>query len=438
MALRTTRRSLVRATGAGLAALSAHAVAGPSVLRLPRREKLNVASIGVGGRGGGNTQGISGENLVAICDVDLQRAAGARNKFPHARFFTDYRELLDEFGDRLDALAVSTPDHMHAPIAIAAMERGIHCYCEKPLTWSIEEAREMARLAREKSLVTQMGNQGTSAGGFRAGVEALRAGVIGPVREVHVWTNRPVWPQAVETPVEEVPVPNHLSWDLWLGCAAEREYHPSYLPFKWRGWYDFGTGALGDMACHTVNLPYMGLELGAPTSAVAETTELFADSYPAGAKVVFEFPERGEKPAVTLNWYEGKVRPSAELMPGRDLPGSGCLIIGEAGRMFSADDYGSRQEIVLDDGSEPVTPEHSLPRSPGHHAEWIAAIRGEGPAPMSNFLHAGPFTEAVLVGDLAMRIGGRIEWDATEMRAKDRPEAGALIRRGYRDGFGIS
>lgn len=434
MSSRFTRRSLVRAAGAGLglAALSPHAVSGPRVLRGARREKLNVACFGVGGRGANNTGAMGGENLIALCDVDAERAKWMRERFPEVPFFADYRQVLDELGEKLDAVVVSTPDHMHAPIAIAAMRRGLHCYCEKPLTWSIEEAREMARLAQEGRLVTQMGNQGTSSGGFRRGVEALRAGVLGPVTQVHVWTNRPVWPQAVARPAETPPVPAHLSWDLWLGCAAERPYHPAYLPFAWRGWHDFGTGALGDMACHTVNLPYLGLELGAPIAATAETTGRFPDSYPAGARVVFEFP------SLTLTWYEGEMRPPADLMEGRELPGSGCLIVGERGWMFSPDDYGSQQEIVLADGTAPELPEPSLPSSPGQHAEWLAAIRGEGPNPMSNFRHGGPFTEAVLVGDLALRLGGRIEWDAENLRAKDRPEAGALIRRGYREGFGIA
>ncbi len=433
MPMRTTRRTFLQGTGASFSL----ALSGPTILRGPLRETLNVAAIGVGGRGWNNLSAIAGENLLAICDVDDVRAKRARETFPDVPYYRDYRELLAEHGDRLDAVAVSTPDHTHAPIALAAMRRGLHCYCEKPLTWSIEEARALATVARERGLVTQMGNQGSAADGFRRGVEALRAGVLGAVREVHVWTNRPVWPQAIARPTDEPEVPATLGWDLWLGPAGERPYSPVYLPFAWRGWHDFGTGALGDMACHTVNLPYRGLELTAPTRAVAETSERFAESYPAGGRVELLFPARGERPAVTLTWYEGKLRPRADLLGERELPPSGCLIVGERGTMFSPDDYGARQEIQLADGGTPELPEPTLPRSPGQHAEWLAACRGAGPAPMSRFELAGPFTEAVLVGDLAIRLGGTIEWDAAALTAGGRPEAGALIRREYRAGFGI-
>lgn len=411
----------------------------PTVIARPRGELLNVACVGVGGRGGGNLGGVAGENVIALCDVDAQRGAGARKRKPDAAWFTDYRELLDAVGDKLDALVVSTPDHMHAPIALAGMRRGLHCYCEKPLTWSIEEARRMNELAAEKGLITQMGNQGTSSGGLRAGVEALRADIVGEVTQVHLWTNRPVWPQAVERPTDSPPVPDTLDWDLFLGCAEERPYHPAYHPFKWRGWLDFGTGALGDMACHTMNLVYLGLELGQPLRVEAETTKRFAESYPAGGKVTFHFPARGSKPPVTLTWYEGAVRPPADLLGAdRKLPGSGCLVVGSEGTLFSPDDYGTRVDITMNGGGKkPPMPEASLPRSPGHHKEWLRAIRGEGPLPMSHFGHAGPFTEAVLVGDLALRLGRPIQWDAEKLRAVGTPEADPIVRRSYRKGFGI-
>jgi len=433
MSRRLHRRDFVKragATGLGLWA------AAPAVLRLPRRDKLNVACFGVGGRGWDNTQAVSGENVVALCDPDEERAAAARAAFPDAPFYADYRELLDAHGERLDAAVVSTPDHMHAPIALAAMRRGLHCYCEKPLTWSIEEARAMASVAREKGLATQMGNQGTAQDGFRAGVQALRAGALGRVSEVHIWTNRPVWPQAIETPEDEPEVPEHLHWNEWLGCAPERPYHPAYLPFLWRGWYDFGTGALGDMACHTVNLAYMGLELDAPTRVEAQSTELFADSYPAGSRIVYSFPARGERAALKYTWYDGSMRPAGDLLGGAEIPGSGCLVVGERGTMFSPDDYGSQQEFRPEDGSELPLPEPAFAKSPGHHAEWLAACRGEGET-MCHFGHAGPFTEAVLLGNLAVRLGKTIEWDSRAMKAKGLSEADALIRREYRGGFSI-
>jgi len=293
--------------------------------------------------------------------------------------------------------------------------------------------------AREKGLATQMGNQGTARDGFRAGVDALRAGILGPVSEVHIWTNRPVWPQAIERPAGEQAVPAGLHWDEWLGCAPERPFHTGYHPFKWRGWYDFGTGALGDMACHTVNLAYMGLGLTSPERIEATSTKLFAETYPAGARITYTFPSRGDAPGVKLVWYDGKQRPDADLLGGRKLPRSGALIIGERGTMFSKNDYGSEQEVKGTDGKAlaiEASAGGGLPKSPGHHAEWLAACRGEG-STLSNFGHAGPFTECMLLGNLAVRLQKPILWDAEAMKATGCPEADALIRRDYREGFGI-
>ena len=432
MTARIDRRDFMRGAGA----VGAGLMLTGSARGAARRDKLNIASFGVGGRGWSNVSAMAGENVVALCDVDDLQAQKAREKYPDALFFNDYRALLAEVGDKLDAVTISTPDHMHAPIAVAAMERGLHVYCEKPLTWSIEEARVLRMYAEEKGLVTQMGNQGTAQDGFRTGVELLRARVLGAVREVHIWTNRPVWPQALPTPTEIQPVPKHIDWYLWLGCAPDRPFHQAYLPFKWRGWYDYGCGALGDMACHTVNLAYMGLELDAPTRVVAESTPLFDDCYPAGCRITFDFPARGEREALKLVWYDGTMRPPADLLEGREMPGSGCLILGERGSMFSPDDYGRVQEIRLADGAQVPTVAPTLPRSPGHHEEWLAAIRGDGKT-LSNFSHAGPFTEAVLLGNLALRVGKPIDWDAKRMVARGCPEAEALIRRQYRPGFSI-
>jgi len=418
------------------AAAGAAAWMGGSPRAAARREKLAIAAFGAGGRGGANVGQMAGENVVALCDVDDQRAAGAIGKFPDARYFNDYRELLAVMGDQLDAVIVSTPDHMHAPIAMAAMKRGLHVYCEKPLTWSIEEARLLAIVAEKQGLVTQMGNNGTAAAGFRAGVEALRAGVLGTVSEVHVWTNRPVWPQAIPTPTETPPVPKHIDWYLWLGGAPDRPYHPSYLPFNWRGWYDFGCGALGDMACHTMNLPFQGLELDAPTRVVAESTELFDDSFPAGSRITYDFPARGDRAALKLIWHDGSMAPPEGVLGDRKPSGSGCLIVGERGSMYSPDDYGRKQELIPNEGEKLGYPEPWLPRSPGHHAEWLAACRGEGEA-MSSFRHAGPFTETVLLGVVALRAGKPILWDPVRMKAKGCPEADPFIRRDYRPGFSI-
>lgn len=435
MSHKINRRTFVRSGAASVALLTG----APNVFAGPRVEKLNLAVIGVGGRGGSNLNGVAHENIVALCDVDERKAAKPRASHPGAAFYSDYRELLSDLAGKLDGVVVSTPDHMHAPIALSAMRKGLHAYCEKPLTWSIEEAREMTSLAREKGLATQMGNQGTSRDGFRDGVQALRAGVLGPVHEVHIWTNRPVWPQAIDRPQGDQPIPDHLHWDEWLGCAPDRPFHSGYHPFKWRGWYDFGTGALGDMACHTVNLAYMGLGLGNPEHIEAVSTGLFAETYPAGARITYSFPANSARRAVRMTWYDGKMRPDDQLLGGRKIPGSGALIVGERGSMFSPDDYGSKQEL-FDDKGKPMAIEagalEPLPRSPGHHKEWLAACRGEGQA-LSHFGHAGPFTECMLLGNLAVRLQKPIQWDAKAMRATGCPEADALIRRDYREGFGI-
>ncbi|MEW6074042.1 MAG: Gfo/Idh/MocA family oxidoreductase [Planctomycetota bacterium] len=440
MARRIDRRNFLVGAGAAGAGLwmagGAPRAARRAVRQEAAAEKLSIAGVGVGGRGWANMQAVGGENVIALCDVDRQMAASAIERFPDARFFFDYRELLEAMGDQLDAIVVSTPDHMHAPVAAAAMKRGLHVYCEKPLTWSIEEARVLATLAREKGLVTQMGNNGTAADGFRAGVEVLQAGVLGAVSEVHVWTNRPIWPQAIPTPAETPPVPDSLHWYLWLGGAPDRPYHPAYHPFAWRGWYDFGTGALGDMACHTMNLPVLGLRLDAPTRVEAKSTPLFDDSYPAGCRITYDFPARGDRGPLTFTWYDGSMSPPPGILGDREVPGSGCLVVGERGSLFSPDDNGMAHELLAKPGEVLTPPPPSLPRSPGHHAEWLAACRGEGQT-LSHFGHAGPFTETVLLGNLALRVGKPIVWDSAALRATSSPEADALIRRAYRRGFSI-
>ena len=256
-------------------------------------EKLKIGCIGVGGRGGNNVQAVGGEEIVALCDVDDQRAEGSYKRFPNAKKYHDFRRMLDELHGVLDAVVISTPDHMHALPAMIAMDHGLHVYCEKPLTHDVWEARKLAEMAAEKGVATQMGNQGTTTDGFRENVEILRSGLIGEVREAHVWTNRPVWPQGMPRPTETPAVPDHLKWDLWLGTAPERAFHPSYLPFNWRGWWDFGTGALGDMGCHTANMAFMGLDLGSAVSAQAENSEFSRDSFPTWSVITLNFPARG-------------------------------------------------------------------------------------------------------------------------------------------------
>jgi len=408
-------------------------------------ERINIGVIGAGGQGASNWGNVAGNaetatrqgvNIVALCDVDDRRATRAYQRFPQATRYQDFRVMLERERN-LDAVIVSTPDNLHAMAGVMAMRLGKHCYCEKPLTHDIFEARLMKQVARERRVATQMGNHGTGREGFRRGVDVIRSGALGDVREIHVWTNRPIWPQGMTQALPAQPVPAGVSWDLWLGPAPARPYNTGYLPFNWRGWWDFGTGAIGDMACHTMNLPFMGLRLGAPTSVSATTRQPVNDqSPPEGLTAVFEFPARGALPPVRMTWYE-RGMPPRELfrgLPATDQLGrSGCLIIGSTCSMYSPDDYGERQRR-LPEGTFAQVPE-GLPRSIGHHAEWLRAIRG-GPAPLSNFVdYAAQLTESALLGNVAVRAGTRIEWDAENGRVTNSEAANRFIRREYRKGW---
>ncbi len=399
-------------------------------------EKLNIGIIGGGGKGSSNLSACDGENIVAICDVDFERAAKAFKRFPGAKQYKDFRRMLDE--EKLDAVVVSTPDHTHAIASLLAMRQGKHVYCEKPLTWSIQEARLMTETARKMKVATQMGNQGTSTNGLRTAVEVVQAGIIGPVKEAHVWTNRPIWPQGMTELPKGQPVPDHLAWELWLGGASERPYNKAYLPFSWRGWWDFGTGALGDMACHTANMAFMALKLGAPQSVVAESEGNTPISPPKKAKITYQFPARGEGyPELTLYWYEGGRVPPQEVLPGVQFKNSGSLLVGEKGILYSPNDYGADFKLFPEEQFKDVKmPEPSLPRSSGHHKEWLIACKG-GPAAMSNFDYAGPLTEFVLLGNVALRLGNEIIWDSKKLQAKGCPEAQPYIFREYRKGWEI-
>ncbi len=400
-------------------------------------EKLNIAIIGCGGNGRSNLDSVAEENIVALCDIDDRIIADTLKAYPKARTFVDFREMLDDMRKEIDAVVVSTPDHTHAPAAAMAMRMGKHVYCEKPLTHSIYEARTLRDLARKHKVATQMGNQGTAASGFREAVEVIRSGAIGQVYEVHVWSNRPIWPQGVQRPMDTPPIPAELHWDMWLGPAPKRPYHPDYQPFKWRGWIDFGTGALGDMGCHTLNMPFMALNLRHPVSVEAEVQEMTKESYPKKSVVRYSFAARGELRSTRLIWYDGSLKPPADLLLGRDLPGSGILLIGEKGRLFSPDDYGSSYELLpSEDFTDFVKPAETLPRSPGHHEEWLRACKGGEPA-MSNFDYASALTETILLGNLAITTGEPIYWDAEEMRAINCPKADYFVNKPYRKGWSL-
>jgi predicted dehydrogenase len=399
-------------------------------------EQINFACIGVGNKGQSDTRDASRHgNIVAICDVDERTLEAAAKLYPKAKKFFDFRKMFDEMGKNIDAVTVSTPDHVHAVASAMAMRLGKHCFTQKPLTHSLWEARRLGEIARETKVATQMGNQGTASNGLRRSAAQVRAGVIGKVKEVHVWTNRPIWPQG-ERPVPGT-VPAGVHWDLWLGPAPDRTYalypdgRPAYHPFAWRGYWDFGTGALGDMACHIMNMPYMALDLREPSSVEAETSGHNRDSYPKWSIIRYSFPARGERPALTMTWYDGGKKPPADLLDGKEPRGSGVLLIGEKGKLQPGGDYGSGQR-VKEDVTEPKV---EFPKSPGHFEEFVRDIKG-GPVPMSNFPdYAGPLTETVLLGNLAVWAGKKIEWDARYLKAANAPEVEPLIRTEYRKGY---
>jgi len=450
MPLPFSRRQFLQS--AGLASVGA--VAFPSIMRsqggVSPNNKLNVACIGVGGRAkGGAVKGLSGENFVAFCDVDDERAAATYTMYPDVQRFRDYRKLLDQLGNKIDAVTVTTPDHMHFPIAMAALSLGKHVFCEKPLTHTIEEARRISAKATEMKVCTQMGNQGHASDGIRTLKEWIDAGVLGDVREVHSWTDRPgkVWPQGspYNKPADHskfLPVvPKTLDWDLWQGIAQPRPYDAVYLPFNWRGFWEYGTGALGDMGCHLLDAANWALELNAPTHV--EAISAFANKLtgPASSIVTFKFPARGKLAPVTLKWYDGGLipPPPRDWDPAKPLPDNGTLFVGSKATAF-ANLYNAKVTIIPDSkmlemaGSLPAP---TIPRiEGGHFAEWIRACKG-GPAAGSRFEVASKLTELCLLSNVAVRAGRPIEWDAAGMSVTNHPEANEYLRTKYRPGFGV-
>jgi predicted dehydrogenase len=404
-------------------------------------DRLNLAIVGCGGQGAENLGKVAGENIVALCDVDEKRAADAFQRYPKAKRFRDYRKMLDALHQQIDAVVVSIPDHMHAPVSLAAMELGKHVYCEKPLTWSIDEARRMASLAREKKLATQMGTQGMAADAARTGIEVIRSGVLGDVTELHVWTDRPTgwWPQGIDRPRGTPPIPSSLDWNLWLGVASARPYHPAYCPFTWRGWKDFGTGAVGDMGIHNAAMPFAALQLGPPASAeIVQTSGLKPETFPAWSRLKLEFPASGGCGPITLHWYDGGQKPSAELVGGSKLAANGAIVVGTKGTLSSVEWTGGDWALLPGDRFRDFKPpRRSQPRAPGqsHHQEWLAACRGGEPAFCRFEGFASKLTETMLVANLALRTGRKILWNAEAMEARGCPEASLFIRPEYRTGW---
>jgi predicted dehydrogenase len=435
-----SRRRFVKRTAFVAGALSFPFVATRNVLGA--NEKLNIACIGVGGKGASDVANVDNENIYALCDVDEINAAASFKKYPQAKRFKDFRVMLEKEGKHIDAVTVSTPDHMHAPAALRAMKMGKHVYCQKPLTHTIYEARQMAETARKHKVASQMGNQGHCNPATRRLVELIQAGVLGKVNEIHVWTDRPNnwWPQGVNRPTDTPPVPPTLDWDLWLGVAPQRPYHPSYVPFKWRGIWDFGTGALGDMACHCMDLAFFSLKLGAPASVEAQSSEVNSESAPLWSIINYEFPAQEGQPPVKMTWYDGGKQPAAELVKDTELSGNGIILIGGKDTLYVPNYWGAGKFLsgakVEDFKSTPET----LPKPPGfernHHQEWLDACKG-GRKALSNFDYSGPLTEAVLLGDVALRAGKKILWDAGSLKVTNMPEANRYIRTEYREGWKV-
>ncbi|MCX5645618.1 MAG: Gfo/Idh/MocA family oxidoreductase [Phycisphaerae bacterium] len=404
-------------------------------------EKLNIAGVGIGGMGKSNLGGCERENIVALCDVDWNYAAPVFKKYPNAKPWKDFRKMLDEQKD-IDAVIVATPDHLHTPVAMAAMQRGKHVYVQKPLTRLVSEARALTEAARKYKVATQMGNQGHSQEGVRLICEWIWDGAIGEVREVHAWTNRPVWPQGIDRPKDTPPVPETLDWDLWVGPAPMRPYHPCYLPFNWRGWWDFGGGALADMACHVLDPVFSALKLKYATSVEASCTKVNKETFPLASMVHFEYPAREGMPAVKIHWYDGGLKPARPdvLEVGRSLDqeSSNVLFIGSKG-VLRCGEYGGSPRLIPETAMKAYKrPPQTLERiKGGHEQNWIRACKG-GPAATSNFDYSGPFTEMVVMGNLALRpenVGKKLEWDGDKMLVTNDKKANDYVQMHYRQGW---
>jgi predicted dehydrogenase len=399
---------------------------------VPPSRKLNIAGVGVGGMGGGYIQSVSSENIVALCDVDEKYAANTYKRYPRAKIYRDFRKMLEKEKD-IDAVVIGTPDHTHAVIASMAIKMGKHVYCAKPLTRTIYEARMLTQAARKAKVCTQMSVQSDASEAQRILCEWIWDGAIGPVREVHVWSNRPIWPQGIERPKDTPQVPEGLDWDMWLGPAPLRPYHPAYVPFKWRGWWDFGTGALGDMGCHTLAHISRALKLGHPASVHASSTKLFPETAPTASMVHYDFPAREGMPPVKLTWYDGGLKPSRPegLADSQKLGEEGLIFIGEQAAMLCGFTGESPLLIPETRMKQYNPPPKTLPRSIGHYEEWIEACKGGKPAGC-NFDIGGPLTEIILLGNIAIRTGEKLSWDGENMKITNVPEANNYLHYEYR------
>ncbi len=424
------RRGFIKATGA--AALSAgvwsEVAAQPST---SANDKLKILCVGTANRAAADIAGVEGQDIVGLCDIDKNYLDRAAAKFKGAKTYADYREMIANEADTADAIVIATTDHNHAPASIRAINAGLHCYCEKPLTHTVHEARLIAEAAKAKGIATQMGTQIHAEKNYRRVVEIVQAGSIGDIREVHVWVGKG-WGGG-DRPAGGQQPPANLSWDLWLGPAPERPYVPGrYHPAQWRRWWDFGQGTLGDMGCHYMDLPFWALDLRHPISCEAEGPEVHPETCPLGLVVKYEFPQRGDLPPVDLTWYDGDQTPRE--VAGERVPGSGVMFVGSEGNLFST--YTSYKLFPKEKYADFTPPEESIPDSIGHHAEWIKACKDGSPT-LCNFDYSGALSEAVLLGNVAYRAGKRLEWDAKDLKATNCPEADKYIRKQYRQGWEV-
>jgi predicted dehydrogenase len=441
--MKTTRFFNRRRLLAGTAAATTFTLIPRHVLGAPGQpsanNKLDIAGVGVGGMGTGDVRRVPTENIVAVCDVDANQAANAARPFPRAKQYTDFRKML-ETEKNIDGVMVATPDHNHAVVTMMALKMGKHVFCQKPLTHSVHEALEIAQAAEEAKVATQMGNQGQASEGARLVCEFIAAGALGKVREIHSWSNRQpdISPRGIPRPKENPPTPSHLNWDLWLGPAPERPYHPCYHPFRWRGWWDFGTGVLGDIGCHNLSAAFKALKLGWPESVEACSShwnappEIKNETAPLASIVTYRFPAKGDRPEILLRWYDGGMMPPLpeDVQPGRNIfTGDGTLIVGDDGMLLG------HRLLPEAKTQEYGRPPQILERSPGHYQEWIDACKGGKPAG-SNFVdHAGLLAAVVLMGNIAIRTQEKLYWDAEKLQFKNSDAANQLLNPPYRQGW---
>ncbi len=427
------RRDFLRTTGAGAAAISAGVwTGGARAESVSVSEKLNIICVGTANRASADISGVRGENLTAFCDIDQNYLDRAKSQFKDARTYVDYREMIEAEADKADAIVIGIADHNHAPASIRAIRKGLHCYCEKPLTHTVHEARVIAEAAKEHGVATQLGTQIHAGENYRRVTEIIQSGAIGDVTEAHVWVGKH-WGGG-DLPENTQEPPKNLAWELWLGPAPERPFAPGrYHPAQWRRWWAFGQGTLGDMACHFMDLPFWALNLRHPVKCEAEGPEVHPETCPIGLTVRYEFPKRGNLPPVKLTWYDGNQIPKE--VAGEKVPGSGVMFIGTEGHMFS--DYSRYRLYPQDKFKDYEPPKPTIPRSIGHHAEWIKACKDGSPT-TCNFDYSGALTESVLLGNVAYRTGESLEWDAKNLRAPNCGLADQYIRKEYRSGWEVS